>query len=398
MNLPQDVNDILSELNKNNFEAYVVGGCVRDVILGKTPKDWDITTSAKPEDVKKIFPHTFDTGIKHGTVTVVLNKENYEVTTYRIEGDYVDFRRPSEVFFTNDITLDLERRDFTINAIAYHPQFGFVDPFFGKEDMDNKLIKGVGNAEARFNEDALRMMRALRFSCQLNFSIEEKTFLAIQKLSPLIKKISFERIRDEFVKMLYSNSKNKISLLYETGILNFILPELLGFEQAYETIIKELDFAEASIRLAIFLKVAGEASAKEILHRFKFDNKTIISTLFLIQHHTVAIENNAYAIKKFLSLHGRENFENWLHIKTAKAVAISHEVELTLLQSIRSQYNEIIARGDCFNLKMLAFNGSNLKDLGVPQGEKIGEILTFLLEEVLKSPEKNTAEALKKMC
>ena len=196
-NLPETVKKVLKRLNDEGFEAYIVGGCVRDCLLQKTPQDWDITTSAEPMEVKKLFAKTYDTGLQHGTVTVALEGKCYEVTTYRIESEYDDCRHPNAVIFTKNLKQDLQRRDFTINAMAYHPQEGLKDPFLGQQDLEKKIIKGVGNPKERFEEDALRMLRALRFSAQLGFSVEKETYLALQQQKKKIQYISVERIHQE---------------------------------------------------------------------------------------------------------------------------------------------------------------------------------------------------------
>ena len=205
IDLPDKVTYIIETLTEHGFEAYAVGGCVRDMMLGRKPMDWDITTSAKPEQVKELFYHTIDTGIQHGTVTVMLSHEGFEVTTYRIDGEYEDARHPKEVLFTSNLLEDLKRRDFTINAMAYNEKDGLVDAFDGQKDLERGMIRCVGVAEERFSEDALRMLRAVRFAAQLDFQIEEKTKAAIKKLAPNIAKVSAERIQTELVKLLTSN-------------------------------------------------------------------------------------------------------------------------------------------------------------------------------------------------
>ena len=217
--IPQDAVWILNKLNEGGHEAYIVGGCVRDSILGRIPQDWDITTSALPEETKTIFDHTFDTGIKHGTITVVLHHENYEVTTYRIDGEYADCRHPDEVSFTKKLNEDLLRRDFTMNAIAYHPKEGFRDPFHGQEDIAAGIIRGVGEPARRFQEDALRMLRCVRFSAQLGFAIDPETWAALCANTALIQKISAERIREELQKLWLAPFANKMPLLWESGLL-----------------------------------------------------------------------------------------------------------------------------------------------------------------------------------
>ena len=223
--LPRKVLMIINNLQFHGYEAFAVGGCVRDSILAKRPEDWDITTSAKPEQIKKLFRRTVDTGIKHGTVTVLLGKDSFEVTTYRVDGAYEDSRHPKEVRFTNRLEEDLKRRDFTINAMAYNDEVRLVDVFGGMQDLNHHLIRCVGDPEERFSEDALRILRAVRFSAQLNFPIEPNTAAAVRKLAPTLKNISAERIRTELVKLLVSAHPERIRDAYELGITRVILPE-----------------------------------------------------------------------------------------------------------------------------------------------------------------------------
>ena len=230
--LPEKVSSIIKALEEAGYEAYAVGGCVRDSVLGRNPQDWDITTSAKPQEVKRLFSHTIDTGIQHGTVTVMLEREGFEVTTYRIDGEYEDARHPKEVTYTSNLLEDLKRRDFTINAMAYNESHGLVDAFDGIGDLERKCIRCVGNPKERFMEDALRMLRALRFGAQLGFSVEENTFQAIRELSPTIGKISAERIQTELVKLLTSPNPQEMRKVYESGIADVVLPE---FSRLMET-------------------------------------------------------------------------------------------------------------------------------------------------------------------
>lgn len=225
LELPEKVRQIIEQIQKHGFEAYAVGGCVRDSLLGRTPDDWDITTSAKPQEVKAIFPRTIDTGIEHGTVTVMMGKEGFEVTTYRIDGAYLDGRHPESVEFSSNLVEDLKRRDFTINAMAYNEQQGLVDVFEGIEDMQRKVIRCVGNPKERFGEDALRMMRAIRFSAQLGFEIEEETYRAVEELAPTLEKVSMERIQVELVKTLLSAHPDYVRFYQETGLFCDVLPQ-----------------------------------------------------------------------------------------------------------------------------------------------------------------------------
>lgn len=225
IHLPEDVNKIIHTIEDAGYEAFAVGGCVRDSLLFRTPDDWDITTSAKPEEVKRLFKKTIDTGIQHGTVTVMLHHAGYEVTTYRIDGEYADARHPKEVTFTANLSEDLRRRDFTINAMAYNDRSGIVDDFHGMEDLKSGVLRAVGDPTERFEEDALRMMRAVRFSAQLDYEIEEKTREAIKALAKNLEQISAERIQVELVKLVKSSHPEKLRDLYETGITAVIMPE-----------------------------------------------------------------------------------------------------------------------------------------------------------------------------
>ncbi|NLZ82338.1 MAG: CCA tRNA nucleotidyltransferase, partial [Clostridiales bacterium] len=223
--IPDKVNNIIDTIMSHGYEAYIVGGCVRDMVLGKEPEDWDITTSATPLQIKKIFKRTIDTGIQHGTVTVLLDHEHFEVTTYRLDGIYEDNRHPKEVSFTSSLTEDLRRRDFTINAMAYNKEEGFIDQFDGLADLEKGIIRCVGDPDERFNEDALRILRAVRFSAQLDFTIESATLEAIKDKVGFLRNISAERIRIELMKLLVSDHPERLRLLYETGITAVVLPE-----------------------------------------------------------------------------------------------------------------------------------------------------------------------------
>lgn len=397
MNLPKDVKYIIETLNLNGYEAFIVGGCVRDYLLGLKPKDWDITTSALPQEVKKLFNHTYDTGIAHGTVTVVLNHKNYEVTTYRIEGDYVDFRHPGEVIFTKHIDDDLSRRDFTMNAIAYHDKIGFADPFRGLEDIENKIIKGVGNPFDRFNEDALRMMRAVRFSAQLNFDIEKNTLDALIKNAHLIKNISIERIRDEFIKLITSNHVNKVMLLKYTSLLSYFLPELdLILESESFKIIHSLSICkkEIPVLFTILFNKLNEENVKSIMKRLKFDTKTINHTFILIKYFNLEIINNPYKIRKLLSLINIETFKDLLCLKKIDAEVNNSNKNLDYFNETERILKNIIKDNNCINLKNLCINGNDILSLGLKDGKIIGNLLNIALDYVLMYPDKNQKEVL----
>lgn len=420
MKLPQKVNDIIHTLLANGFEAYAVGGCVRDSVLKKIPQDWDITTSAKPEQVKQIFKRTVDTGIQHGTVTVLLDKEGFEVTTYRIDGEYEDCRRPKEVTFTNDLLEDLKRRDFTVNAMAYNEQEGLIDAFGGVEDIKNKRIRCVGNPEDRFNEDALRMLRAIRFSAQLAFHIEEETRQAIQKLAPNLAFISMERIQAELVKLLESPQPDYLKVAYETGVLAVILPELDELMRCPhksgttygEEALKGLMLlpADRSLRLAVLLQNVAESQknrtskkpeeiAKKILKRLRFDNDTLKKVYTLVKYHNITLLPDKCSIRHQLNEIGISQYDMLLTLKRATEEATkAREEELLLYDEVKKQMEEILSDRECVNLKMLAVSGEDLKEMGIKPGIKMGELLQELLFLVLDDPTKNTTEYLKKYC
>lgn len=432
--MPEKVNYIIETIQAAGFEAYAVGGCVRDSILGRIPDDWDITTSAKPEQVKDLFRRTIDTGLQHGTVTVMLDKDGFEVTTYRIDGKYEDGRHPTEVIFTACLEEDLKRRDFTINAMAYNNQVGLVDIFDGMKDIEGKVIRCVGDPEARFGEDALRIMRAVRFSAQLGYEIEEKTKAAIVKLSDTLKQISAERIQVELVKLLVSPNPDFIKVAYETGITKVVLPEfdaMMHCEQntqhhcytVGEHTIEALKLVPADkvYRLGMLLHdiakpetkttdeegkdhfhghpIKGEELAKQILRRLKFDNDTIYKVTKIVRYHDYgnSFEATHRNIRRSIHKMGEDIFLLMFVIKKADILAQSlyhREEKLKNLERYQQIYEEVKTAGDCLSLKSLAVTGKDLMDAGVQPGPRLGEILETLLEEVLEDPEKNTKEYL----
>ena len=390
--LPEKVKYIISRLEKNGYEAYAVGGCVRDSILDRVPEDWDITTSAKPEEVKKLFQATIDTGLQHGTVTVVIEKEGYEVTTFRLDGDYSDGRHPDRVAFTSSLTEDLKRRDFTINAMAYSENAGLIDRFDGEKDLEDGIIRAVGDAEERFSEDALRMLRAIRFAGQLNFDIAEKTFDAIKKLSPDISKVSVERIAKELEKLLLSGNPEYIALVYEAGIFEVIAPEiaeLFKTGEIYNSIeaVSQASYPEKKglyqIRTALFLERLGADSAARLLKRFKLDNDTINTVKKLIGLLQRDIETSALEMRRTVKEAGHKIMPILLEARSAKGLCNNSEL-----------YRKIIERGECTSVSELKVNGRDLIEAGVPKGVMIGETLERLLESVIEHPELNTRESL----
>lgn len=390
--LPTKVKQIISKLEKADFEAYAVGGCVRDSILGRSPEDWDITTSAKPEEVKRLFSATIDTGLQHGTVTVVIEKEGFEVTTFRLDGDYTDGRHPDRVAFTSSLTEDLRRRDFTINAMAYSEKRGLIDEFDGERDLEDGVIRAVGDACERFSEDALRMLRAIRFAGQLNFKIADETFDAIKELSPNIAKVSVERIAKELEKLLLSGNPEYIALVYETGIFSVIAPEVAmlfenGEISASTKALSRASFPEKKelyqIRLAIFLEGLGADKAANLLKRLKLDNDTINTVKKLLELSLREVENNETDMRRTVKETGHKMMPLLLEMRRAKG-----------LKDNKALYQIVIDNGYCTSISELNINGKDLMDAGIPKGALIGSTLERLLELVIEKPELNTRESL----
>lgn len=432
--IPEKAKYIINTITGAGFEAYAVGGCVRDSILGRMPEDWDITTSAAPEQVKALFQRTIDTGIQHGTVTVMLDREGFEVTTYRIDGKYEDSRHPREVTFTPSLEEDLKRRDFTINAMAYNDEAGLVDLFGGLEDMDRKRIRCVGNAQDRFREDALRIMRAIRFSAQLGFYIEEQTEGAVRELASDLSRISAERIQAELVKLLVSDHPDYIRTAYDMGVTKVILPE---FDVTMETpqnhphhqysvgehILHSLLEVKADrhLRLAMLFHDIGkpatltvdeegithfhghpavsEEMTIKILRRLKFDNDTIHRVSRLVKYHDYGngMEPDLRIVRRAVNRMGEDIFPDFLLVKRADVMAQSlylREEKLRSLEKWKELYEEILSRRECVSLKTLAVTGKDLLAMGKGPGKEIGEVLNALLELVLEHPEYNTRERL----
>jgi len=385
--LPGYVIAIISDLENAGHEAFIVGGCVRDMIRGAAPKDWDVTTSALPHEVKALFLRTFDTGIKHGTVSVLVGGNCVEVTTYRIDGEYIDNRRPQSVTFSQKIEEDLSRRDFTVNAIAYSPTRGFVDPFGGREDIAREVIRCVGCAETRFGEDALRMLRAVRFASVLGFEPVSDTKHFAKKLRANLAHISAERVREELVKLLCGKNIGALSLLEETGQMEFVLQGRKYPGDLQETIEwLRPSPTDENMRLALFLARAGDECAN-ILRDLRFDNKTIRTVSTYVALIFSPLSQNRYEIKKILRKVSPEDFEKILDLK--KIACPSPETE-----SLRTEARDILAKGECFTLRQLAVNGNDLAAAGVPHGKETGAALERLLDEVMREPNLNTKEQL----
>ena len=455
MTIPKEIKEVLQKLTENDFQAFVVGGCVRDLMMGKEPTDWDITTNAKPEEIQKIFPDSFYEN-EFGTVGVkVSSKENLpnaeivdsnaeianslqvvEVTTYRTETKYSDKRHPDEIKFADKLEDDLKRRDFTINALAMDSKGKIVDLFGGQEDLKKKVVKAVGNPEERFSEDALRMLRAIRLATALGFTIEEKTTEAIKKLHSTMQVISQERIRDEFLKIIETpEAKQGIELLKETGLLKYVAPELLegvGVEQnlhhiytVWEHNLRALDYAcsknySAEVRLASLLHDVGKPRAKrgqgrnstfyahemigakmaaQILDRLKFPKKQADKIIKLVRWHLFYYnvgEVTESSVRRLVANIGKENVEDLLKVREADRIGSGTPKAVPYkLRHLKFMIDKV-AR-DPLSPKMLKINGGDLMQLlNIAPGPKIGAIISALMNEILDEPAKNKKEYLEK--
>lgn len=396
--LPDDVKFIIGTLTANGYEAYAVGGCVRDSILHRVPGDWDITTSARPCQVKKLFRRTIDTGIQHGTVTVMMGHTGYEVTTYRVDGEYEDSRHPKSVEFTSSLLEDLRRRDFTINAMAYSDESGIVDEFGGIEDLENGVIRCVGNPEERFGEDALRMLRAVRFSAQLGFDIEQGTCEAIEKLAPAIDKISRERIHSELGKILLSEHPEYIDKAYRLGITAVVFPEydMINDKEITLRLLGKVP-SEISFRYAAILCGNGSKEASEALRRLKLDNETIRHVACLVSNHNMTVDTDECTVRKTAGRIGRDELKSVLLFEKLYYEIIHDEAMVEKIKEAGDVLEMIIKRGDCILVSDLAINGKDLIEAGIKPGKEIGVILKSCLDEVIEHPEKNNHDTLMNM-
>lgn len=431
MNIPKEVQTALQALKNSGYEAYIVGGCVRDMLLGLTPKDFDITTSALPEQIKAVFKayRIIETGIKHGTVTVVIENTPLEITTFRTDGTYTDNRRPDYVTFTASLKEDVLRRDFTVNAMCYNPEIGLVDYCGGKEDLERKFIRAVGVPAERFKEDSLRILRALRFASVYGFEIEAETANAILEYKHLLKNVASERISVEINKLLCGGNVYRI-LMDFFPVFEEIFPEFenaKGFSQnspyhiydiwEHTAVATGAIKGERICRLAMFFHDIGklytystdekgighfynhanvsENKAKDILKRLKYDNETTEKVLKLIKYHDLVIENNEVQIKKLLSKLGEEQFFRLLEIKKADTLAQSKDLayRLNIVDEISATANRVLEEAQCFSLKDLAVNGNDIMALGY-KGKRVGEILNLLLENVIANNLPNSKEKL----
>ena len=420
--VPGSVRFILDTIRGAGYEAYIVGGCVRDRLLGREPDDWDITTSALPEQVKGLFSVTVDTGIQHGTVMVLRGGRGYEVTTYRVDGAYKDGRHPESVVFTPNLEEDLKRRDFTINAFAYDPESGIVDLFGGLDDLRGGIIRAVGDPDKRFDEDALRIMRAVRFSAQLSFGIEEKTRNAISAFAPKLALVSRERIRVEFEKTIYSDNPAYVNEYRRLGLAQYIVPELYGrcfldeSERLWEQIPADDEDVDV-LRLAAFFMGLKSGECSTVMRKMTFDNRTRDLVSGILKYRSGSSEtqggcrdavsglsqsrDNAaeqadslaeqfwdpapISIRKALRICGAETYRLGLKFRKAQGLDV-HESE--------KQFENILQRGEAYNISMLDITGADLMDAGIPQGKRIGETLNMLLDKVIEDPQLNNKEVL----
>ena len=422
--MPKGAEFIIRSLENAGFEAYIVGGCVRDGILGRDPEDWDITTIAKPDEIKRIFSHTVDTGIEHGTVTVLVPPEevergirSFEVTTYRIDGEYTDHRHPNAVSFTGSLEEDLARRDFTINAMAYHMERGIIDPFHGQEDLEKKIVRAVGKAKDRFAEDALRMMRGIRFSAQLDFSLDEEAYLGIESLKESLENVSKERIAVELWKLLASAHPDKVEMFFSTGLAPYITEDFPKIQES--GIPKLLPFApvEKIVRFGLFLRNVPDL-ARKILRDLKLDRESIEGGSHFAALFSEEEVESPYALRKRIARYGLKMIRDYYEVRLALLQQDEEELyslsESDLLEAKRRTGEIIITKKqaesivkerllwitkvesekNCVSLSELMLSGKDLISLGVSPGKRMGEILQLAFDRVLQEPKENEKEKL----
>lgn len=430
--LPDSVKYILHSLHNEGFLAFVTGGAVRDMVMGRTPHDYDISTSATPYEIKKIFSHTIDTGIKHGTVTVIINKTGFEITTFRREGRYSDSRHPESIQFVKNLREDAQRRDFTINAMSYSEESGLIDFFCGKRDINQGIIRCVGNADQRFKEDALRMIRAFRFAAAFGFTMESSTALAIQKYGVLIKRISSERILMELNKILLCDNPDIFSYMHELGMLKHILPQLdkcFGEPQRNKYHIYDVGThimhtvkntrKDLVLRWAALLHDVGKPYtsstdsnnvihfyghhresrriANDILHKLRMDSASIHDILLLIENHDVRIEPSPSAVKRIMARTGPELFSKLLELQIAdnKSKNPLHFPEKKRrIDSVREIFDNILVSHEPYRISDLVINGRDLIKLGYKPGRNIGDTLKQLTDEIIINPSLNNRKYL----
>lgn len=429
IDLPENVGFILERLKKNGYEAYLVGGCIRNILLSIEPKDYDFTTNASPEEIISSFPEctTVTTGIRFGTVTVIIKKEPYEITTYRVDGEYNDNRRPNEVAFTKSLSEDLKRRDFTVNALAYNSDEGVIDLFGGADDLKNGIIRAIGDPDKRFNEDGLRILRGLRFASQYNMKIEKETADSIHRNRELLRNISVERIADELNKLICGNCEGIIREFHD--VFAVFIPELekcVGFEQhtkyhnrdVFEHILATVSAIkpEKHLRLAMLFHDIGKPDyftmtggvghfkghangSREIAERFfkdfKYDRHTAERVVTLVKYHDIVLENRDNLIKRYLNKFGEEMLFDIIdvHIADDMGKAPEYRKRIELYNEIKNRTKEIIRDRECFSVKRLEINGNDLIALGY-RGAEIGQKLNQLLDMVIENNRLNKREIL----
>ena len=392
IDLPKNVENIIGSLEEHGFEGFAVGGCVRDSLLKKTPKDWDITTDALPVDMKKIFKKTFDTGIAHGTVTVLMDGVGYELTTYRIDGNYSDGRHPDSVSFSKSLSEDLCRRDFTINAMAYSNKKGIVDLFDGRKDLQNGIIRAVGDAKKRFDEDALRMLRAVRFAAQLGFKIDDDTFEAIKEKAKLLSKVSKERIFVELNKSLNGDFAQNIKMVYTSGLYRYIGKEFAKLDKSIYDFYPRKFPNKKHMYWAVFLEnIENVEAVKKILFELKSDNATRNNTYLLVKELKNPMPSSDEDIRWSLHRIGADLFCDYIEILKSdkKNVYILDKID-----TIENRYSLILKENHAYEISMLDITGKDLMDIGISKGPKIGEVLEFLLKKVIENPLNNEKSSL----
>lgn len=430
--LPPYVGTLIERLNECGFEAFAVGGCVRDSLSGKTPKDYDITTNAIPSDIKRVFSafRTIDTGIRFGTVAVISDGNQVEITTYRTDGVYSNHRKPENVEFSSSLAEDLKRRDFTVNSMAYSEKTGIIDLFGGKNDLKNKVIRAIGEPAERFNEDALRIMRGLRFAACGGFSVEPKTAAAIHTCAPLLKKISGERIAAELNQLICGDCETILREFYD--VFAVIVPEInrcYGFEQhtkyhnrdVYEHILAAVSAVEPVLQLRLamlFHDIAkpdyficsedgvghfkghpkgSAAIAERVLHELKYDSATISEVVTLVEYHDIVIENRKNLLKRYLNRFGEKMLFKLIsvHIADDMGKAPQFQQRITEYHAAEQTIRQLVKENECFSLKQLAVNGNDMKKIGFC-GKEIGDTLNALLADVIDNKCVNERETLLK--
>lgn len=397
--LPENVKNIQNSLFDAGYDVYAVGGCIRDTVLGRTPEDWDITTSALPDEIKSVFRHTVDTGIEHGTVTVLIYgakgdpPETYEVTTYRIDGEYADSRHPLHVTFTDSLREDLKRRDFTINAMAYNERIGLVDLFCGQEDLKKKLIRCVGIPDERFDEDALRILRAVRFAAQLGFNIEHDTREAVIRHAKHLDAVSKERIMTEITKLICSSHIEVVNELFDLGLITHIADGFEDIKPLPESVkLPAVTSAEKAVRFAYLMRGMAAEKAAAILKNLKADNNTVRRASLLSENVMVPLPYDRYELKKVISKMTVKDFTDLLSMK--KALSKTEEYRKCCpseeIDSCIALFNDIMYKEEPIYMKDLVVTGNSLRSSGVPEGPSIGKILNEMLDDIRRNPDNNS--------